>query len=334
MKAMTEWYDWGAFFLSPLKIPETMWNSGNMTFNCRGVSAAPGWGLAVRSDSVQAGALHPESLRGHHGAQSVCFEHWQVNSSKPPVARSFSAFHYLTQSLSFYIRVRWSLIFGCIFVFFSLKDELFFKNLQYKTKQTDILCHGNNSFWFSEFDKIGDLWWYLQVKAPNSFPLLFYSQSWFIILFFISLKRKSRSVLIKKLRQKRQRIDDKLTAASFVYLQWTLDVTHKCFHAEFETWVLNSNPAPLLGQWRINVRFVSWDCNKAAATQHIGQNHIGEKTFIKLGTIFWELRTRTLGPAMSDNQSLLKQFYIFKAYLLHVDRFFFFRAGHENVTHA
>lgn len=74
----------------PLKIPETMGNSRNVSFNCRCVSAAPGRGLAVRSDPVQAGALHPESLSGHHGAQSVCVEHRQVNPSKPPVARSFS----------------------------------------------------------------------------------------------------------------------------------------------------------------------------------------------------------------------------------------------------
>lgn len=80
MKAMTEWYDWEAF--SPLKIPETMGNSRNVSFNCRCVSAAPGRGLAVRSDPVQAGALHPESLSGHHGAQSLCVEHRQVNPSK------------------------------------------------------------------------------------------------------------------------------------------------------------------------------------------------------------------------------------------------------------
>ena len=37
--------------------------------------SAPGRGLAFRGDSVQAGAVCPESLSGDHSAQSVRFEY-------------------------------------------------------------------------------------------------------------------------------------------------------------------------------------------------------------------------------------------------------------------
>lgn len=48
---------------------------------CVSLSPAPGGGLAFRSDSVQDGAVCPESLRGHHSAESVCLEYWQVNTA-------------------------------------------------------------------------------------------------------------------------------------------------------------------------------------------------------------------------------------------------------------
>lgn len=43
-----------------------------------GSSPAPGQGLALRSAGLQAGALHSESLGGHHSAQPVCPQHRQV----------------------------------------------------------------------------------------------------------------------------------------------------------------------------------------------------------------------------------------------------------------
>lgn len=46
-----------------------------------GSSPAPGQGLALRSAGLQAGALHPESLRGHHSAQPLCPQHRQVRHS-------------------------------------------------------------------------------------------------------------------------------------------------------------------------------------------------------------------------------------------------------------
>lgn len=57
--------------------------SGSMSLKCTQpptplpiyLSPAPSRGLAIRGDSVQAGAIRPESLRGDHSAESVRFEY-------------------------------------------------------------------------------------------------------------------------------------------------------------------------------------------------------------------------------------------------------------------
>lgn len=152
MKAMTEWYDWGAFLCLPSKFLRRWRTAG--TFNCWCVSAAPGRGLAIRSDPVQAGALHPESLGGHHGAQSVCSEHRQVNSLAPS----------LTQSLPFYIGQMFINMFGWIFGFIFLKrqniseiHELFFFTRGSTKPRRELWCSGKSVLLFSR-GQVAQFW--------------------------------------------------------------------------------------------------------------------------------------------------------------------------------
>lgn len=59
------------------------------------LSPAPSRGLAIRGDSVQAGAIRPESLRGDHSAESVRFEYWQVNFINQETTHSLFLSHWV-----------------------------------------------------------------------------------------------------------------------------------------------------------------------------------------------------------------------------------------------